>query len=350
MRQRFSGKCVLSPIDFARTRSGGLRTAMVLEERALRFLRLLPISTSVESIRLDRANERGLASISVLQGNNLKNIMRLLAIATVFLAASPFVRAQDAASTPFQHRNPPPTEESATPAPAPKSRATPTPETAETFTLQPMASPTLEAIPTPTLEPIASPLPKPTATIATTTPKPMASPIPRPTAIATPRPTATPRPKPTPTPRPTPTPTPQPTPITAESPAADQDQSEVASKLKALEQTWEGSFITHDMTIIEKLVAEDFVGTSSSGKLGNKTTMISEARKDKNVYASAVSGDMIVHSFGPSVAVVTGVARESGKTPAGKAFSHAYRFTDTWVERNGEWQCVAASAMALPKK
>jgi len=143
---------------------------------------------------------------------------------------------------------------------------------------------------------------------------------------------------------------PKPTPIPAESPAADQNQGDIASKLKAFEERWEGSFATHDISVIEQLVAEDFVGTSSSGKLGNKSTMISEARKDKNVYASAVSGDMIVHSFGPSVAVVTGVARESGKTPAGKAFSHAYRFTDTWVERNGEWKCVAASAMALPKK
>jgi ketosteroid isomerase-like protein len=78
--------------------------------------------------------------------------------------------------------------------------------------------------------------------------------------------------------------------------------------------------------------------------------MISEAQKDKNVYTVAVSGDMTVHSFGPNIAVVTGIARESGKTAAGKAFSHAYRFTDTWVERNGEWHCVAAHAMALPKK
>jgi ketosteroid isomerase-like protein len=120
--------------------------------------------------------------------------------------------------------------------------------------------------------------------------------------------------------------------------------------LKALEQRWESSFLTHDVSIVEQLVAEDFVGTSSSGKVGNKSTMIAEARKDKNVYATAASADMTVHFFGPSVAVVTGIARETGKTPAGKAFSQAYRFTDTWVERNGEWQCVAASAMALPKK
>jgi ketosteroid isomerase-like protein len=120
--------------------------------------------------------------------------------------------------------------------------------------------------------------------------------------------------------------------------------------LKALEQRWEGSFVTHDISVIEQLVAEDFVGTSSSGKVGNKSMMISEARKDKNVYKSAASGNMTVHSFGPNVAVVTGIARETGKTPAGQAFSHAYRFTDTWMERNGEWQCVAAHAMALPKK
>ena len=120
--------------------------------------------------------------------------------------------------------------------------------------------------------------------------------------------------------------------------------------MKALEERWEGSFVTHDISVIEQLIAEDFVGTSSSGKVGDKSTMLAEARKDKNVYTSAVSSDVVVHSFAPNVAVVTGIARESGKTPSGKPFSNAYRFTDTWMERNGEWQCVAAHAMALPKK
>jgi ketosteroid isomerase-like protein len=124
----------------------------------------------------------------------------------------------------------------------------------------------------------------------------------------------------------------------------------VGAKLQALEQSWEGSYRTHDTTIIDKLVAEDFVGTSSSGKLGNKATMLAEAKKDTNVYKTAESTDMIVHSFGPNVAVVTGLVRESGKDKSGKTFSHSYRFTDTWVERNGEWQCVAAHAMAMPKK
>jgi ketosteroid isomerase-like protein len=120
--------------------------------------------------------------------------------------------------------------------------------------------------------------------------------------------------------------------------------------LKDLEQRWEGSFAAHDISVSEQLVAEDFVGTSSGGKVGNKSTMIAEAGKDKNTYKSAASEDMVVHSFGPNAAVVTGVARETGKTPSGKTFSRAYRFTDTWVKRNGEWQCVAASAIAIPEK
>jgi ketosteroid isomerase-like protein len=108
--------------------------------------------------------------------------------------------------------------------------------------------------------------------------------------------------------------------------------------------------LSHDTAVIEKIVADDFIGTSSSGKTGDKATLLAEAKRDTNTYISAVSSDMTVHMYGEGVAVVTGVAKETGKTKAGKTFSHSYRFTDTWVERNGEWQCVAAHAMALPKK
>jgi uncharacterized protein (TIGR02246 family) len=128
------------------------------------------------------------------------------------------------------------------------------------------------------------------------------------------------------------------------------DDGSVASKLKNLESHWEAALLTHDASAIEKMVADDFIGTSSSGKQGDKATLLAEAKRDTNTYTSAVSSDMTVRTFGPNVAVVTGIAKETGKTKGGKTFSHSYRFTDTWVERNGEWQCVAAHAMALPKK
>jgi ketosteroid isomerase-like protein len=124
----------------------------------------------------------------------------------------------------------------------------------------------------------------------------------------------------------------------------------VTSKIKELESRWEASLLSHDASAIEKIVADDFIGTSSSGKTGDKTTLLAEAKRDTSTYTSAVSSEMTVRMYGPSVAVVTGIAKENGKTKSGKTFSRSFRFTDTWVERNGEWQCVAAHAMALPKK
>ncbi len=270
--------------------------------------------------------------------------MRFLVTAIVFLAAAQFLRAQDAASTPFLQTSPT-VEESPTPTPKP------TPSATETMTPKPTPIATPRPTPKPTATPTPTPKPTPKPT-ATATPTPTPTPTPKPTATPTPKPTATPtpKPKPTATPKPTPKPTPIPTPRSTPAPSPVVEESGPAAKLKELEQSWEGSLLTHDAAVIERIVADDFVGISSSGKIGNKATLLSEARTDKSVYKSAVSEEISVHSFGPNVAVVTGIARETGKNAAGKSFSHAYRFTDTWVERNGEWQCVAAHAMALPKK
>ncbi|MEP6699352.1 MAG: nuclear transport factor 2 family protein [Verrucomicrobiota bacterium] len=122
------------------------------------------------------------------------------------------------------------------------------------------------------------------------------------------------------------------------------------SKLKALEEHWEASLATHDASVIEKVVANDFVGTSSGGRLGSKATLLAEMRRDKNTYKSAASRQMSVHVYGSNVAVVFGTAKESGTDPSGRAFARTYRFTDTWVKRGGEWQCVAAHTMAMPNR
>ncbi|MEY2561255.1 MAG: hypothetical protein QOG51_1670 [Verrucomicrobiota bacterium] len=289
--------------------------------------------------------------------------MRLFVLATVFLAAASLVRAQDAASTPFQQRSPATTDESPTPTatvrptasttpkPSPRPTVKPletsTPDVIETQTPKPAATPTSTAKPTATstAKPTATATAKPTAT-ATATAKPTATVKPTATATATAKPTAT--ATTTVPPKSTPTPTPKPSPSVDISPATSDDS--VASKLKELESRWEGSLLNHDTSAIEKMVAEDFIGTSSSGKQGDKATLLAEAKRDTNVYSSAVSSEMTVRTFAPNVAVVTGIAKETGKTKVGKAFSHTYRFTDTWIERNGQWQCVAAQAMALPKK
>lgn len=81
----------------------------------------------------------------------------------------------------------------------------------------------------------------------------------------------------------------------------------------------------------------------------NKRGMIAEMKKDKDTYTSARNGKMDVRVFG-NAAVVTGSTREKGKDKDGKEFDRMFRWTDTWVERNGRWECVASQSLLMAGK
>jgi ketosteroid isomerase-like protein len=121
----------------------------------------------------------------------------------------------------------------------------------------------------------------------------------------------------------------------------------VEAALKENENRWERSVAAHDSSATQSLLANDFVGVYWDGKVMGKSGLINEAKRDKDTYKSAVNEKLAVHSYGPNVAVVVGTAREKGTGKDGKTFDRTYRFTDTWVERNGQWQCVAAHIMKI---
>ncbi len=121
----------------------------------------------------------------------------------------------------------------------------------------------------------------------------------------------------------------------------------VEAALKDNENRWEASYGAHDVSVAQSLVANDFVGVYWDGKVMSKSGIISEIKKDKDTYKSAKNEKLAVHSYGPNVAVVVGTAREKGTGKDGKAFDRAFRFTDTWMLRNGQWQCVASQVMKV---
>ena len=121
------------------------------------------------------------------------------------------------------------------------------------------------------------------------------------------------------------------------------------SAVKSLERKWQKALVNKDVDTINDLLARDFVATSSTGKVGSKSTVLNAIRRDKNDYKSADARGMSVRMLGPRVAVVTGIATETGTTPDGKSFRNSRRFTDTWMLRNGKWVCVASQATEVPK-
>jgi ketosteroid isomerase-like protein len=120
--------------------------------------------------------------------------------------------------------------------------------------------------------------------------------------------------------------------------------------IKDSENRWEAAVANHDSATVQTMVASDFMGVSSKGKFVNKSGLLDEYKSDKDTYKSAKNEKLTVRAYDKDVIVVTGAAREKGTGKDGKAFDRTYLFTDTWVDRNGQWQCVASQATLRGQK
>ncbi len=128
---------------------------------------------------------------------------------------------------------------------------------------------------------------------------------------------------------------------------ASSGKGSIEATLKDNENKWEASYAAHDSSVAQSFVANDFNGVYWDGRVMGKSGVISEIKKDKDTYKSAVNEKLTVRSYGPGVAVVVGTSHEKGTTKDGKPFDRAFRFTDTWVQRGGQWQCVASQVMKI---
>ena len=109
-----------------------------------------------------------------------------------------------------------------------------------------------------------------------------------------------------------------------------------------LEQQWLKSQQTNDVNLVEPLLADKIVDTSSDGKSVDKAGALAMARTMK--YDTAEYYDVKVTAFG-NTAIATGGFKGKGTDSAGKPFDANERWTDTWMKMpNGKWQCIATQA------
>jgi ketosteroid isomerase-like protein len=120
--------------------------------------------------------------------------------------------------------------------------------------------------------------------------------------------------------------------------------------LKHNEKRWSAAIAKHDTVTIESMAAADFVGVSSKGKVQNRRAMLADVKGDKDTYTSAKAEKLAVHMYGSGVAVVVGISNQKGSGKDGTAFDRTYRFTDTWIDRGGSWQCVASQGTLVSQK
>lgn len=123
----------------------------------------------------------------------------------------------------------------------------------------------------------------------------------------------------------------------------------VAARLIELERQW----ATHACvpnTVLQTLLAEDFVGTSPSGDIYTKAERLAQpgaapsapkARDCKLLSAK-------VRYYGPDVAVIYGKESAIQTGADGKDKLQIVVWTDTLLRRGGQWQIIAVQDMVMP--
>jgi len=128
------------------------------------------------------------------------------------------------------------------------------------------------------------------------------------------------------------------------------DSSAITAKLKQMEDAWEKALVNKDHAAVGNMVAEDYAGFSSKGKHQTKSQLVDEIKNETDTVSSAVNDKMDVHVYAPNLATVVGTSTEKGKEKDGKEFTRSFAWVDTWMERNGKWECIAEAVMQFPEK
>jgi ketosteroid isomerase-like protein len=104
----------------------------------------------------------------------------------------------------------------------------------------------------------------------------------------------------------------------------------------------------NDATTMDRLLADDFVLVTGSGKVYTKADLLQEARSGRVIYERQEDAPQKVRVWGDT-AVITAKLREKG-TENGKPFDHTLWFTDTYVRTATGWCYVfGQSSLPLPK-
>ena len=124
-----------------------------------------------------------------------------------------------------------------------------------------------------------------------------------------------------------------------------QQSGNVEQELMRIEREWADSLIRGDVSVTERLAADDYTFTAPDGTTANKAQMIAYFKSgDLKIQTSNIE-DMRVRVYG-DMAIVTYRTTDKA-TFKGQDISGQSRWTDVFVKRNGRWQAVAGQGTRI---
>lgn len=116
--------------------------------------------------------------------------------------------------------------------------------------------------------------------------------------------------------------------------------------IRRLEEDWTRGVVRRDAALFRRLLDPRFIYTEDAAVMsGDELTKAVVAGPDTVTRATNEEMRVVMHG---NVGIVIGVLRLVGHTK-GKPFDRRFRFTDTWVKKNGAWRIVAAQDYLLPR-
>ena len=122
--------------------------------------------------------------------------------------------------------------------------------------------------------------------------------------------------------------------------ASDADEKEAVMRVQ---REWMEAIRDKNAAALDRILADDYTYTDSSGTVSNKADSLRQARTSRGRMTTYQTSDEKAQIYG-DLAVVTGRLRVEGVAGSGQTYDAEVRFTDILARIDGQWRAVAAHA------
>jgi ketosteroid isomerase-like protein len=122
---------------------------------------------------------------------------------------------------------------------------------------------------------------------------------------------------------------------------------DVEGTITQLERDWVQAIVKKDAAALDRLLAEEFNGTSPTAHTYSKAIAIEDLKSGRYVVDSMDLDEISVNSYGDMAVAFT--SQEEKSRYEGKDTSGHYHFTDVWAKKDGRWRAVASHGSRFDK-
>ncbi|HEX8142361.1 MAG TPA: nuclear transport factor 2 family protein [Pyrinomonadaceae bacterium] len=128
----------------------------------------------------------------------------------------------------------------------------------------------------------------------------------------------------------------------------EQDSS-TEEQIINLQREMIGAMIGGDTATLDRILADDFIGTNPLGQVNYKSHGVEEFRTPDLTVESIETDDLRVRVYGDS-AVITGQASMKARLKDKELDMGPHRFTSVYVRKGERWQLVATQATMIAQQ